>query len=110
MRIAFMLDNNEYVDVAPEQLQFRQLQEGLAALGIELVIPICRRCKSTDLDEHAPNVEEVGFRPLINYGVNLSIPSIAETTYSKEPLPPLPENESSQGAHRGRCRTRLRRS
>jgi hypothetical protein len=100
MRIVFVLDNNEYVDAAPEQLQFRQLQEGLAALGIEVVIPIRRKCESTDLDEHAPNVE-VGFRPLINYGVNLSIPSITTTTHSMEPLPPLPKERkflrSAQG-------------
>ncbi|MGA8153288.1 MAG: hypothetical protein WB952_20220 [Terriglobales bacterium] len=74
MKVLFLLDNGEYVEVAPEKLQIRQLQEGLAAIGTEVVVPVTRDGITVeDAGESTPEVQ-VGFRPFINYRVNLSIP------------------------------------
>jgi hypothetical protein len=78
MKIIFMLDNNEYVEVAPEKLQIRQISEGLAALGTEVTVPVKDEEGKVKLGENGQPETQVGFRPFINYNVNLQIPKPAE--------------------------------
>jgi hypothetical protein len=75
MKILFMLDNSEYVEVAPDRLQIRQLQPGVAALGIEVTIPVNKEDGTPELAEDGKTPKtQTGFRPFINYNVNLSVP------------------------------------
>ena len=87
MLVIFLLDNREYLTVAPEKLQIRQINPGQSSLGIEVSIPL------TDLtDEQKASgdwvQERTGFRPLINYQMDISLPS-APTPDIPE-VPPLP--------------------
>ena len=71
MKVVFLLDNNEYVEVAPERLQIRQLQSGQSALGLEVTVPLRKEDGSPDLNEDGSPKTQTGFRPFINYAVNL---------------------------------------
>lgn len=75
MKVVFLLDNNEYVEVAPEKLQIRQIADGVSALGTEVVVPVKDGEGKVQLDEAGQPVTQVGFRPFINYNVNLVIPA-----------------------------------
>jgi hypothetical protein len=74
MKVVFLLDNNEYVEVAPDKLQVRQLQAGLAALGTEVTVPVNGEDGKPELDEKGQPKTQSGFRPFINYNVNLRVP------------------------------------
>lgn len=80
MKIVFLLDNSEYVEVAPDKLQIRQLSDGLAALGTEVIVPVKNEAGEVELDSDGKPKTQVGFRPFINYQVNLSVPKPAEAT------------------------------
>ncbi len=80
MKVVFLLDNNEYVEVAPEKLQIRQLSDGLAALGTEVTVPVNGADGKPELNEDGTGKTATGFRPFINYNVNLSVPKPAEAT------------------------------
>jgi hypothetical protein len=75
MKVTFLLDNNEYIELTPETLQIRQLQPGVAALGTEVTVPVLAEDGKTQLknDDGTPKTA-IGFRPFINYAVNLTIP------------------------------------
>jgi len=75
MKVVFLLDNNEYVEVAPDKLQVRQLQPGLAALGTEVIVPVNDAEGKPELDAEGKPKTQVGYRPFINYSVNLRVPA-----------------------------------
>ena len=85
MKIIFLLDNSEFVEVAPEKLQIRQLQPGIAALGTEITVPVLKEDKTPDLNDDGTPKMQSGFRPFINYGVNLTVPQPAATVDGREP-------------------------
>jgi hypothetical protein len=78
MKVVFLLDNSEYVEVAPERLQIRQIADGVAALGIEVTVPLKNEDGTPSLDEKGQQKTQTGYRPFINYQVNLSIPKPVE--------------------------------
>ena len=78
MKVLFLLDNSEFVEVAPEKLQIRQLQPGIAALGTEVTVPVNKEDGTPDTNDDGTPKTQLGFRPLINYSVNLSIPQPVE--------------------------------
>jgi|SRR5580658_7271315 hypothetical protein len=80
MKVLFLLDNAEFVEVAPEKLQIRQLSDGLAALGTEVTIPVKDDKGEVKLDADGKPETQLGFRPFINYNVTLSVPKPAEAT------------------------------
>jgi hypothetical protein len=90
MKVVFLLDNNEYVESAPEKLQIRQLSEGVAALGIEVTVPVLKEDKTAELNEDGTPKTQVGFRPFINYNVTLQIPQPAAATAVSPVVPALP--------------------
>lgn len=88
MKVVFLLDNREYVEVEPDKLQIRQLQEGVAALGTEVTVPVTKEDGTPELNEDGTPKMQLGFRPFINYSVNLSVPSAVET--GATPILPAP--------------------
>jgi hypothetical protein len=80
MKVVFLLDTNEYVEVAPEKLQIRQLSEGVAALGTEVTVPVLKEDKTPEVNEDGTPKTQVGFRPFINYNVTLQVPQPAAAT------------------------------
>lgn len=84
MKVVFLLDNNEYVEVAPEKLQIRQIGDGVAALGIEVTVPLKNEDGTNSTNEDGSVKTQTGYRPFINYQVNLSIPKPVDAV----PAPP----------------------
>src|SRR5277367_4469680 len=78
MKVVFLLDNNEYVEVAPEKLQIRQIGAGQSALGLEVTVPVRKEDGTPELNEDGTPKTQTGFRPFINYAVNLTVPSPAD--------------------------------
>jgi hypothetical protein len=78
MKVVFLLDNNEYVEVAPERLQIRQIAPGQSALGLEITVPVRNEEGVATVDADGKPVTQTGFRPFINYAVNLTVPTKAE--------------------------------
>jgi len=78
MKVVFLLDNNEYVEVAPEKLQIRQIGPGQSALGLEVTVPVRKEDGTAELNEDGTPKTQTGFRPFINYAVNLSVPAPTE--------------------------------
>lgn len=74
MKIIFLLDNKEFLEVDPSGLQLRQISDGQASLGVEVTVP-----KDKDTTE-----TQQAFRPLINYPVNLSVPQPAAAPAPKK--------------------------
>ena len=74
MKVIFLLDNNEYVELAPESLQIRQLKPGVAALGMETVTTVPGEGGQPQLNEDGTTKLVPGFRPFVNYQVNLTVP------------------------------------
>jgi hypothetical protein len=98
MKVLFLLDTGEYVEVAPEKLQIRQLREGLAALGTEVIVPVIKEgTTGNDFGDTMPEVH-VGFRPFINYRVNLSIPNHENSGAPPESAPGsgMPDGDSGE--------------
>ena len=77
MKVVFLLDNNEYVEVAPERLQIRQVAPGQSALGVEVTVPVRKEDGTPETDADGSPKLQTGFRPFINYAVNLSVPEAA---------------------------------
>ena len=77
MKVVFLLDNNEYVEIAPEKLQIRQIAAGQSALGYEVTVPLKKEDGTPDLNEDGSPKTQTGFRPIINYAVNLTVPETA---------------------------------
>src|SRR5277367_3035334 len=78
MKVVFLLDNNEYVEVAPEKLQIRQIGAGQSALGLEVTVPVRNEDGTPELNEDGTPKTQTGFRPFINYAVNLTVPAPTE--------------------------------
>ena len=78
MKVVFLLDNNEYVEVAPEKLQIRQVGPGQSALGVEVTIPLKDEDGVVKTNADGKAETQTGFRPFINYAVNLTVPSPAD--------------------------------
>ena len=85
MKVVFLLDNNEYVEVAPERLQIRQVGPGQSALGVEVTVPLRKEDNTPDLNEDGSPKTQTGFRPFINYAVNLSVPEAPATQVPEGP-------------------------
>jgi hypothetical protein len=92
MKVVFLLDNNEYVEVAPEKLQIRQIAPGQSALGLEVTVPVRKEDGTVENNEDGTPKTQTGFRPFINYAVNLSVPTPAEVT------PPVQVAEAPKAA------------
>jgi hypothetical protein len=71
MKIQFLLDNHEYIEVAPEKLQLRSFDGGLVMLGIDIEIPQTNEDgtpKWIDPEAEVKRREiKVGFRPFVEY-------------------------------------------
>lgn len=78
MKVVFLLDNNEYVEMTAEKLQIRQLSPGISALGTEVVVYLKKEDGTPDLNEDGTPKTQPAWRPLINYNVDLSIPKPVE--------------------------------
>jgi hypothetical protein len=101
MKVIFLLDNNEYVEVAPEKLQIRQIQVGQSALGTEVTVPVRKEDGTVETNEDGTPKTQTGFRPFINYAVNLSVPAPADaapaTATPAAPEQPAPKAAKSKG-------------
>lgn len=75
MKVIFLLDNNEYVEVDPEVLQLRQLSPGQSALGLTVTVPATNEDGSPILDADGKPAANLAFRPFINYAVDLVVPT-----------------------------------
>jgi hypothetical protein len=85
MKVVFLLDNNEFVEVAPERLQIRQVAPGQSALGVEVTVPVRKEDGTTETNEDGTPKTQTGFRPFINYAVNLSVPEAPATQVAEAP-------------------------
>lgn len=77
MKVIFLLDNNEFAEIAPEKLQIRQIGPGQSALGTEVTVPLRKDDGTPELDEDGTPKTATGFRPFINYAVNLWQPQVS---------------------------------
>jgi hypothetical protein len=76
MKVVFLLDNNEYIELAPDKIQIRQLQPNLAALGTEVTVPVLEEDgKTPQTNEDGTPKTQVIFRMLVQYNVNLKVPA-----------------------------------
>jgi hypothetical protein len=89
MKVIFLLDNSEYVEVAPEKLQIRQIQPGQSALGLEVTVPVRKEDGTTETNEDGSPKTQIAFRPFINYAVNLAVPvpEAAAPVAQEQPAP-----------------------
>lgn len=105
MKVVFFLDTNEYVEVAPEKLQIRQIAPGQSALGIEVTVPVRGEDGTPETNEDGSPKVQVGFRPFINYAVNLTVPTPVEeaapaTAVEAEPEAPKAKGKSKAAKRR----------
>jgi hypothetical protein len=106
MKVVFLLDNKEYVEIAPEALQIRQIQPGVAALGHEVLVPLTKEDGTPDLDEKGNQKTQAGFRPFINYNVNLSIPQPAEVVPAQAAAQPTPTTTVADPSANGKAKAK----
>jgi hypothetical protein len=97
MKVVFLLDNNEYVEVAPEKLQIRQIAPGQSALGMEVTVPVRKEDGTPETNEDGTPKIQTGFRPFINYAVNLTVPAPADAAPAPAPAPTAPKAAKSKG-------------
>ena len=103
MKVIFLLDNGEYVELPPERLQIRQLRPGVAGLGMEVLSPVADEDGAPQANEDGTAKLTPGFRPYVNYNVNLTLPDPAS-----DPLAPgRYEDPQVERAARG---TRVRKA
>ena len=98
MKVIFLLDNNEYIDIAPEKLQIRQIAPGQSALGIEVTVPLKKEDGTPDLNADGSPKTQTGFRPFINYAVNLTVPEAAPAVAATPVLPTVSASEATKPA------------
>jgi hypothetical protein len=106
MKIVFLLDNNEYVEVAPEKLQIRQIAPGQSALGIEVTVPVRKEDGTPETNEDGSAKLQTGFRPFINYAVDLTVPKPAEAPAAT----PVAEEKTAPKAAKSKSKAAKRRS
>ena len=109
MKIVFLLDNNEYVEVAPEKLQIRQIAPGQSALGIEVTVPVRKEDGTVDANEDGSPKTQTGFRPFINYAVDLTVPAPAAPA-AAEPVQAEPAKAAKSKAPAGKAKAAKRRT
>jgi hypothetical protein len=104
MKIVFLLDNNEYVEVAPEKLQIRQIAPGQSALGIEVTVPVRKEDGTPETNEDGSAKLQTGFRPFINYAVDLTVPApaapAAAPAAEEKPAPKAAKSKSKAAKRR----------
>ena len=105
MKIVFLLDNNEYVEVAPEKLQIRQIAPGQSALGIEVTVPVRKEDGTPETNEDGSAKLQTGFRPFINYAVDLTVPAPAAPAAA-----PVAEQKPAPKAAKSKSKAAKRRS
>jgi hypothetical protein len=72
MRVLFLLDNDEFIEVEPEKLALRQIEPGHAALGVMLDIVDRAEDGTVKLAEDGKTpLTQSAYRPLINYAVDI---------------------------------------
>jgi hypothetical protein len=87
MQVMFLLDNREYLVLNPEQLQLRQLSEGVAGLGVVMAVPATKEDGTQELNEDGtPKLLPV-FRPIINYPINFQEVKKVEGQAVAPPVP-----------------------
>jgi hypothetical protein len=104
MKVIFLLDNNEYVEVLPEKLQIRQIAPGQSALGLEVTVPVRKEDGTPETNEDGSPKTQTGFRPFINYAVNLTVPEVvAPATPAAVVEQPAPKAAKSKGKAKRRA-------
>jgi hypothetical protein len=88
MKIVFLLDNNAYLEVTPEQLQLRPIAPGQSALGVNLTVPIRNDDGTPKLDADGRVQTTISYYPLVNYAVDI-VPASAPTP--EAPAVPAPK-------------------
>jgi hypothetical protein len=96
MRVVFLLENNEYIDVEPTKLQLRQISPGQSALGVEVIVPQRNEDNSVKLAEDGSTLTQSAFRPIINYAVDLTVAT--DVSSAVEPGPRVPSKKSKRKA------------
>ena len=89
MKIIFLLDNNAYLEVTPENLQLRQLSVGQAALGVNLTVPLNNDDGTPKLDADGKPQTAITYYSLVNYAVDIVPAKPSEPPAPVEP-PPAP--------------------
>jgi hypothetical protein len=107
MKVIFLLDNSEYVEVAPDKLQIRQIQPGQSALGMEVTVPVRKEDGTPDKNEDGSPKTQTGFRPFINYAVNLSVP--APVAAAPAPAAAQAQEQPTAEKPKGKARAAKRR-
>ena len=97
MKVVFLLDNNEYIEVAPERLQIRQIAPGQSSLGVEATVTLRKEDGTPETNEDGSPKMQVGFRPFVNYAVNLSVPAPAEAPKEAAPVPTATAKPKGKG-------------
>jgi hypothetical protein len=108
MKVIFLLDNSEYIEVAPEKLQIRQIQPGQSALGIEVTVPVRKEDGTVESNEDGTPKTQTGFRPFINYAVNLAVP-VAAPEATTAPVQEEPVSAPKNGKSKGKAKAAKRR-
>lgn len=108
MKVIFLLDNNEYVEAAPEKLQIRQVGAGQSALGIEVTVPVRKEDGTPETNEDGTPKTQLAFRPFINYAVNLAVPEAAPAATSA-PVQAEPAKAAKSKAPAGKAKSAKRR-
>lgn len=75
MKVIFLLDNNEFIELDPTKLQLRQVAPGQAVLGYDVTVEVRDDAGTPKLKADGTVETTSGFRPIINYAVNLSVPA-----------------------------------
>lgn len=83
MKVIFLLDTSEYLELAPEKLQLRQVEPAISALGCEVKVPVRNADGEVEKNEDGSVKTQMGFMPLITYPVVL--------TPAPQPTPADPE-------------------
>lgn len=93
MKVIFLLDNNAYLEVPPENLQLRQLGVGQAALGVNLNVPVRNEDGTPKVDAEGRPQTVISYYPLINYAVDttpakpVEAPAAAPAPEAQTPAP-----------------------
>jgi hypothetical protein len=75
MKILLLLENNEYVEIDPAALQLRQQAPGQSSVGFAVNVPLKNDDGTPQLDAEGKPVLAPGFYSIINYEVDLVVPT-----------------------------------